>query len=637
MKRVVVTVLVLVFLMGIVFANGDLPSCPSFRTGDVNLDGEVDLSDALYLLNYLYQEGPPPACKEGLLIDEDNIGTISDVIFLLNYLFLGGPEPTGTNVGGIGFLIGENEVRRNDEVVKIIDPAIREEFKMISTTDKRYSQCRYEINSRIIKQTDWEGIEGFVGREFSKEPMEILLTEKDFGEDDFGIFEVICTDMDGNQDKASINIERKLRTVDLLDYEEGKQNLVPLQDIFEGDQIIGTPDQSGCCTITCEDHSGTIVGNTCLEKTQDECDQLNEIWIGQIPETPDEVCDSVFGIYGGFVVKDINWDGTKVCELTQSPPTCKGCYVESMSISYLPEHNYPDEIQIPFPKNYVEQTFPINPNDRNKLGHNEGWGLITTKTKGKDGKIESKVLPSWTFGWHFIVHADLRAGSNPDDCTEGQFVVDQSFLESNDGELDSNTRYIIGGMKSFNQIYTSRKLLDIVNSLPNSEIIDDFTVIPYPIHVGVLKGCYMGSGFLCADDYLAPRGKVKLHIKDDDPSIIWYDNPAIIFFPSFKYVEAIGKNIKQIPGSDVAIMEHFSIKKSTVTQRSFGAYQIIEDYKSNRRFFCRLEYIVWINDPNKATKNQKVQSIPPQVCKCTEQIWSLEKAAWEDQKTTLCG
>lgn len=69
--------------------------CCQGATGNVNGDlaDEVDLSDLIYLVNYLFLDGPAPDCPEEANINGDTEGTIdlSDLIYLVNYLFLGGP------------------------------------------------------------------------------------------------------------------------------------------------------------------------------------------------------------------------------------------------------------------------------------------------------------------------------------------------------------------------------------------------------------------------------------------------------------------------------------------------------------------------------------------------------------------
>jgi PKD repeat protein len=64
-----------------------------FIRGDVNDDGVIDISDIVYLLNYLFINGPAPdplwlgdATCEGVI-------DASDLVYLLNYLFAHGPAP----------------------------------------------------------------------------------------------------------------------------------------------------------------------------------------------------------------------------------------------------------------------------------------------------------------------------------------------------------------------------------------------------------------------------------------------------------------------------------------------------------------------------------------------------------------
>ena len=65
-----------------------------FHRGDVNNDGNLDLSDGVSVLSFLFTGGATPSCKE--TADADNSGEvdISDGVYLLRFLFLGGPPPT---------------------------------------------------------------------------------------------------------------------------------------------------------------------------------------------------------------------------------------------------------------------------------------------------------------------------------------------------------------------------------------------------------------------------------------------------------------------------------------------------------------------------------------------------------------
>ncbi len=66
---------------------------PEFIRGDANGDGEIDIGDVVYLINYIFTGGPAPEPLEAGNVDCEEGIDISDVIYLINYLFLGGPPP----------------------------------------------------------------------------------------------------------------------------------------------------------------------------------------------------------------------------------------------------------------------------------------------------------------------------------------------------------------------------------------------------------------------------------------------------------------------------------------------------------------------------------------------------------------
>jgi hypothetical protein len=70
-----------------------------FLRGDANGDGIIDMSDAIYLLNYLFKNGPEP--DPYALGDANSDGEIlvEDAIFLLNYILRGGPAPEDAPIG----------------------------------------------------------------------------------------------------------------------------------------------------------------------------------------------------------------------------------------------------------------------------------------------------------------------------------------------------------------------------------------------------------------------------------------------------------------------------------------------------------------------------------------------------------
>jgi hypothetical protein len=64
-----------------------------YLCGDCNGDGVVNVSDVVYLINYLFIDGPVPVpWKSGDCNGDGNVN-VTDVVYLINYLFIDGPPP----------------------------------------------------------------------------------------------------------------------------------------------------------------------------------------------------------------------------------------------------------------------------------------------------------------------------------------------------------------------------------------------------------------------------------------------------------------------------------------------------------------------------------------------------------------
>jgi hypothetical protein len=61
--------------------------------GDCAGDGMVDIADVIYLINYLFINGPPPNPRDVGDANSDGYINVGDIIYLLNYLFVSGPPP----------------------------------------------------------------------------------------------------------------------------------------------------------------------------------------------------------------------------------------------------------------------------------------------------------------------------------------------------------------------------------------------------------------------------------------------------------------------------------------------------------------------------------------------------------------
>ncbi len=66
---------------------------PSGNEGDVNGDGKINVTDAIFLVNFLFKNGPEPNPPPAGDINADCVTTVSDIVYLINYLYKGGAAP----------------------------------------------------------------------------------------------------------------------------------------------------------------------------------------------------------------------------------------------------------------------------------------------------------------------------------------------------------------------------------------------------------------------------------------------------------------------------------------------------------------------------------------------------------------
>ena len=61
--------------------------------GDANADQLVNVTDAVYVIAYIFSGGPAPNPLEAGDVNCDGLVNIADVVYLINYIFAGGPAP----------------------------------------------------------------------------------------------------------------------------------------------------------------------------------------------------------------------------------------------------------------------------------------------------------------------------------------------------------------------------------------------------------------------------------------------------------------------------------------------------------------------------------------------------------------
>jgi hypothetical protein len=64
-----------------------------FNDGDANGDGGINIGDAVYLINHIFNDGPAPIPNAAGDTNCDETVNIGDAVYLINHIFNNGPEP----------------------------------------------------------------------------------------------------------------------------------------------------------------------------------------------------------------------------------------------------------------------------------------------------------------------------------------------------------------------------------------------------------------------------------------------------------------------------------------------------------------------------------------------------------------
>ena len=73
--------------------NDGIGDACDYLSGDADNNGIITISDAVFLINYIFSGGPAPCPPRNGDADCNTITTISDAVYLINYIFAGGPAP----------------------------------------------------------------------------------------------------------------------------------------------------------------------------------------------------------------------------------------------------------------------------------------------------------------------------------------------------------------------------------------------------------------------------------------------------------------------------------------------------------------------------------------------------------------
>jgi hypothetical protein len=82
--------------VGVIYRNS-----PQYICGDANADGGINVSDAVYIINYVFIGGAAPIPYEAGDANCDGGVNVSDAVYIINYVFVGGSDPCDPNNDGI--------------------------------------------------------------------------------------------------------------------------------------------------------------------------------------------------------------------------------------------------------------------------------------------------------------------------------------------------------------------------------------------------------------------------------------------------------------------------------------------------------------------------------------------------------
>ena len=80
----------LVLIAALTPASVTAQSVATFIRGDANVDGDRNITDAVYLLGCSFLGTECPSCGDAGDLDDDGMLNITDPVYLLNFLFSGG-------------------------------------------------------------------------------------------------------------------------------------------------------------------------------------------------------------------------------------------------------------------------------------------------------------------------------------------------------------------------------------------------------------------------------------------------------------------------------------------------------------------------------------------------------------------
>jgi len=81
--------------------NGTHTIVYTYLCGDANRDGLVNVSDVVWIKNWIFYSGPPPNPMESGDVNCDGSVNVSDAVYIINWVFLHGNWPCDSDGDGV--------------------------------------------------------------------------------------------------------------------------------------------------------------------------------------------------------------------------------------------------------------------------------------------------------------------------------------------------------------------------------------------------------------------------------------------------------------------------------------------------------------------------------------------------------
>ncbi len=623
--------LIIIVLSTTIVNAQEAPLC-NYLPADANGDGIVDLTDAIAILDWLFQGGLIP-CLENSDINDDGRIDLTDSVRILNWLFQGGEDPINLNEPvelSFGVVMKEEDLTEPEifgEIPTFTIETMPNYLPVIDTSEDtilNIHQCsafKKEVVAgadieELFFQTEWLDNPNFVGNDIKTQTLNIPISLDDFQRGTSYKVRVICRDNQGYENE-----------------------ITAILNIGQGDEEDGADEEGPLCpadsAICCQrQFANGDVENYCfpVDPLDPDSDQVAELFCEppefQVPndfcepQTPPERQEPLASKNQKREVQFLG-DASPEPEPTPEP----NCEVEEMTILKTG-----DSIPGGFtpPQSYTRKTHG------EQLGHTEGWMAVPKFY--------------YRFGFEFVVLAFLKEGSVHTECAEHQFVqTTQTVIK--DSIPKKTTYYILGYMFEKEDLLKKTKLLDLeaAGKLGTHEIIEKKRNKNYEVSGEIppelrhlfpddFSGCEIGKNLYCDDKYdeeYGSPGKIreewtvfakKYDNVEGKPRIIWFDAPGSIV--GSLHIRDGRSTIENPP---------WSKNTGGIYEEIFKAIEkkfiMILEGTNEERWVCLLgdaRSIHFRNDVAGATNTKKAQLVEEPSCKCFKQKWDKDGNEWKD-------